>query len=130
MKIHERILRLFLGLTTAFAGYFVMAAEGWSEPLEDMFYQRVAVGALIGLIGIWTISSALHASSEIELKPQSKPPSEEPRYAAPADSEAKLIVLPEFAADEPLGVRAARALLVAAAACKFKPRATDLSFLS
>jgi hypothetical protein len=107
-----------------------MAAEGWGEPLQGMFYQRVATGALIGLIGIWIISSALHTSSEIVLKPQRQPLSETPIPEQPAEADPKLIVLPEFAADEPLGIRAARALLTAAAACKFKPRAADLSFLS
>jgi tetratricopeptide (TPR) repeat protein len=57
MDILSRILTFVGGMAVGFAGYFLMAAEGWPPPFQDMVLERGVVGGLILLLGlalIWT----------------------------------------------------------------------------
>ena len=57
MDILSRILAFVGGVAVGFAGYFLMAADGWPQPFQDMVLERGVVGGLILLLGlalIWT----------------------------------------------------------------------------
>jgi hypothetical protein len=139
MDILTRALRAFAGLLTVFAGYFLMAAEGWGEPLDHMFVERLLIGGLMIVIGFWFILSAVLSPSP---RPMLDDASRSDRAAPPAggiDSTAaqgpsRLIVHPlsrttgrlslaqtaEPAGpegEETPGMLAARALLMVAEGC-------------
>lgn len=67
MGILVRVLEFFSGIAVAFAGYFVMAAQGWPEPLQSMTIEREVLGGLIAVLGLALVWSAF--------KPKSRPPS-------------------------------------------------------
>ncbi len=108
MGILVRALALIGGLAVGFAGYFLMAAEGWPEPFESMLVERIVLGAVIGALGLALIWSAF--------KPAPRPRKvaapmatfvSEPDHFAPAGEAAPDLSEPEPAAAETDAAQAA-----------------------
>ncbi|HVY35527.1 MAG TPA: hypothetical protein VG960_14030 [Caulobacteraceae bacterium] len=94
MGILVRVLALVSGLAVGFAGYFLMAAEGWPEPFQSMVIERTVLGGLVFVLGlalIWTaFKPAPKARSTVKpvVRPHADPFSlsaaPEPQVAEPA----------------------------------------------
>jgi|GEM_PF-5575264 exonuclease VII small subunit len=100
MNFLVRVLSLLVGVATAFAGYFIMAAEGWPEPLEHMFVERSAIGGSVALLGAALCWSAFKPTPRRRV-------SAPPASAAP---EPEVYVAPEAAVAEapPVGAEDAQ----------------------
>lgn len=59
MKVLARVLKAIGGALSAFAGYFIVAAEGWGEPLESMTLERGVIGGLVAVLGLALIWRAI-----------------------------------------------------------------------
>jgi tetratricopeptide (TPR) repeat protein len=80
MGILVRVLTLLFGLAVGFAGYFLMAAEGWPEPLEHMALERGVLGGLIVVLGLSLVWSAFKP------KPRKRPAAQPEPEPAPIET--------------------------------------------
>lgn len=58
MGILVRILEFFSGIAVTYAGYFIISAVGWPEPIQSMVFERKVIGGLIVALGLALIWSA------------------------------------------------------------------------
>lgn len=116
MGILVRVLALVGGLAVGFAGYFLMAAEGWPEPFQSMTVERSVWGSLVFVLGLALVWAAFKPEPKVRrgVKPVARPPADpfslssdpEPQMAAPA-AEPEAHAEPEAPPAEPAPVMAA-----------------------
>lgn len=75
MGILVRVLALVGGLAVGFAGYFLMAAEGWPEPFQSMTVERSVWGSLVLVLGLALVWAAFkpEPKSRKVVKPEAPP---------------------------------------------------------
>ena len=109
MDLPIRILKVLGGIAAGFIGYFLMAAEGWGEPLESMLAGRLIIGSLIALLGLALIWSAFRPAARSrrtadysprpdfkpEFSPEPQPPAAEPFNLAPLAAAAAPVAVAE-----------------------------------
>ncbi len=102
MGILVRVLEFFSGIAVAFAGYFIVAAQGWPEPLQSMTIEREVLGGLIAVLGLALIWSAFKPKSRPRSAAQAKIAASAPRtplnFTAEAAAETASSPEPDVAA--------------------------------
>ncbi len=95
MKFLIALAKLLASLFLAFVGFFVMAAVGWPEPLEQMTLERAVLGGAVMVVGLLcallTIlpkprrkRSATRATAPMEAAASPEPDVSRPFWAEPA----------------------------------------------